>query len=95
MKREISYAQAINEAIEEEMSRDTRVFMMGEDLRNRPTSWKGQPLDELFDDRDYPRVNLMAMENCFCEISKYLRVIYDEGRPRNVFKSVPMNRDWW
>ena len=42
-------------------------------------------LDSLFDDQKVPRLNLMAMENCFCEISKYLRAYYDEGRPRIIF----------
>ena len=30
--KEITYAQAINEAISEEMRRDENVFMMGEDI---------------------------------------------------------------
>lgn len=51
MERNITYAQAINEAIAEEMNRDPRVFLMGEDLRGRPSLWKGKPLDELFGDR--------------------------------------------
>ena len=37
MQREITYAQAINEAIEEEMKRDSKVFLMGEDLHGKPT----------------------------------------------------------
>jgi pyruvate/2-oxoglutarate/acetoin dehydrogenase E1 component len=31
--REITFVQAINEAIAEEMTRDERVFIMGEDVR--------------------------------------------------------------
>jgi pyruvate/2-oxoglutarate/acetoin dehydrogenase E1 component len=51
MERNITYAQAINEAIAEEMSRDPWIFLMGEDLRGRPSLWKDKPLDELFGDR--------------------------------------------
>lgn len=32
-------------------------------------------------------LNVMSLENCFCEISKYLRTYYGEGRPR--MKYVP------
>lgn len=39
--REITYLQAINEALDEEMARDPTVFVMGEDVRN----W-GAPLGE-------------------------------------------------
>jgi hypothetical protein len=42
--------------------------------------------DELFLDRKIPRLNLMAIENCLCEISKYLKVKYGEGRPRNRYQ---------
>jgi pyruvate/2-oxoglutarate/acetoin dehydrogenase E1 component len=39
--REITYLQAINEAVDEEMAKDPTVFLMGEDVRN----W-GAPLGE-------------------------------------------------
>ena len=47
----------------------------------------GEGFDDAFR-REYPslvrkRLNLMAIENCLCEISKYLKVQYNEGRPRN------------
>ena len=42
---------------------------------------------ELFSDRKEPSVNLMATENCLCEISKYLKVHYSEGRPRNKYRN--------
>jgi len=32
MTREITYAEALNEALREEMRRDARVFMVGEDI---------------------------------------------------------------
>ena len=40
--REITYLQAISEAIDEEMARDKSVFVMGEDVRK----W-GSPMGEL------------------------------------------------
>lgn len=42
--------------------------------------------DVLFSDRKNPRLNLMAVENCLCEISKYLKVKLGEGRPRNKYR---------
>ncbi len=39
----------------------------------------------LFSDRTERKLNLMAIENCFCEISKYLKAYYGEGRPRNLY----------
>lgn len=40
---------------------------------------------EIFSDRKSKEINVMAIENCFCEISKYLKAFYGEGRPRNKF----------
>jgi pyruvate dehydrogenase E1 component beta subunit len=51
MPREITYGQAINEAMAEEMQRDPRVFTMGEDIRSRRIRWEGRSLDEQFPDR--------------------------------------------
>ncbi len=39
----------------------------------------------LFDDRKERHLNLMALENCFCEFSKYVRASTSTGRPRNRF----------
>ena len=41
--------------------------------------------DEIFSDQDsrHRRLNLMAIENCLCEISKYLKAFHGTGRPRN------------
>lgn len=45
----------------------------------------GIDVDELFSDQDvnHKRLNLMAIENCLCEISKYLKAYDGTGRPRN------------
>ena len=40
---------------------------------------------ELFDDRPKPYLTVMAIENCLCEISKYLKAYYSTGRPRNKY----------
>lgn len=40
---------------------------------------------KLFSDREIKKLNVMAIENCFCEISKYLKAYYGEGRPRNLY----------
>lgn len=32
------------------------------------------------------RVNVMSLENCMCELSKYIRTVRNEGRPRNHYK---------
>lgn len=31
-------------------------------------------------------LNVMSLENCFCELSKYIRAITDTGRPRKKYK---------
>eukprot|EP01084_Bolivina_argentea_P164539 286063_1 len=45
----------------------------------------GCDVNILFMDRKEKYLNLMAMENCLCEISKYLKAYYEEGRPKNKF----------
>lgn len=34
------------------------------------------------------RMNVMSLENCMCELSKYLKVVYNTGRPRCKYKGV-------
>ena len=46
----------------------------------------GYDIDELFKDRKHKCLNLMAMENCLCEISKYLKVYHKVGRARNKYR---------
>jgi hypothetical protein len=45
----------------------------------------GADPDQIFSDQDlrHRRLNLMAIENCLCEISKYLKAHHGTGRPRN------------
>lgn len=47
-------------------------------------------IKELFTDLPkYDRVmNVMSLENCMCELSKYIRAIEGTGRPRNKYKGV-------
>lgn len=44
--------------------------------------------DRLFSDLpEYDRcMNVMSLENCMCELSKYMRVVRGEGRPRNKYR---------
>ncbi|MCH8905861.1 MAG: hypothetical protein IH840_02140 [Candidatus Heimdallarchaeota archaeon] len=58
----------------------------------------GVDVNKLFADQKVKHLNLMAMENCFCEISKYLKVFYFEGRPRNRWKpklKISKNLEYW
>jgi hypothetical protein len=49
--------------------------------------WKWEP-DKLFSDLPpYDRhMNVMSLENCHCEISKYIRAVTGTGRPKNKYK---------
>lgn len=54
----------------------------------------GIDINELMNDLpEYDRcLNVMSLENCFCEISKFLKGIYKEGRPKikmNYSKNLP------
>ena len=31
-------------------------------------------------------LNVMSLENCFCELSKYIRAVEGTGRPRNKYR---------
>lgn len=45
------------------------------------------PKEKMLDLKHYDRVmNVMCLENCFCEFSKYYRACTDTGRPRNKYK---------
>lgn len=45
------------------------------------------PKEEMIDLKHYDRVmNVMSLENCFCEFSKYYRAYTDTGRPRKKYK---------
>ena len=37
-------------------------------------------------------LNVMCLENCFCELSKYIKAVTGSGRPRNNYK--PTNTPW-
>lgn len=44
--------------------------------------------ERLFKHREpYDRcINIMSLENCFCELSKYVKAVNGTGRPRNTYK---------
>lgn len=45
------------------------------------------PEKEMIDLKHYDRVmNVMSLENCFCEFGKYVKTLNKEGRPRSKYK---------
>lgn len=57
-------------------------------LENDGYSSKTYVPEKLFDDLpEYDRcMNVMSLENCMCELSKYIRTVRGEGRPRCHYK---------
>jgi hypothetical protein len=51
------------------------------------TTYKYMP-NSLFNDlpKEDRRMNVMSIENCMCELSKYIRAVEGTGRPRNRYK---------
>ena len=45
----------------------------------------GENTEELFQGAPLPKLNLMAMENCLCEISKYLRWKRNGHQPKQLY----------
>jgi hypothetical protein len=33
-------------------------------------------------------MNLMSLENCMCELSKYIRAVEGTGRPKNIYNGL-------
>ncbi len=59
-------------------------------LEKNQFSWfanMGIDLNNLFSDREDKKLNIMAIENCLCEFSKYMKALTLSWRPRNRFKS--------
>ena len=50
-------------------------------LRDNQNKWF-TPSPKFFSDLTDRTLNVMSLENCMCEISKYLRALKGEGRPR-------------
>lgn len=54
---------------------------------NENVNVKVVPEELMIDLKHYDRImNVMSLENCFCEFSKYYRAAHDLGRPRNKYK---------
>lgn len=72
------------------MSYEECLFWLREHLGELFTQVLGKPWDpdKLF--RDLPKydrcLNVMSLENCFCELSKYIRAKTGTGRPRKKYK---------
>lgn len=59
-------------------------------IRDNQSVLFGEDFGELFSDlEDYDRnLNVMSLENCMCEISKYIRAVNGTGRPRVRYKII-------
>lgn len=72
------------------MSYEECLFWLRENLGDMFQDTLGKPWDpdKLF--RDLPEhdrcLNVMSLENCFCELSKYIRAKTGTGRPRKKYK---------
>lgn len=72
------------------MSYEECVFWVRDNIETAFEEHLGKSLDphRLF--ADLPEedrcLNVMSLENCFCELSKYIRAITDTGRPRKKYK---------
>ncbi len=72
------------------MTYEECLFWLRDNLEDCFINTLGKPWDanKLF--RDLPEedrcFNVMSLENCFCELSKYIRAITGTGRPRKKYK---------
>ncbi|MFA5856221.1 MAG: nucleotide kinase domain-containing protein [Candidatus Pacearchaeota archaeon] len=68
---------------------DELLFYLRDNQFNIFEKFSYQP-EKLFKDliKDDQYLNLMSLENCMCEISKYIRALKKEGRPRIKYKSI-------
>lgn len=72
------------------MSYEECLFWVRDNIEREFEEHLGKSLDphRLF--ADLPEedrcLNVMSLENCFCELSKYIRAITDTGRPRKKYK---------
>jgi hypothetical protein len=71
------------------LSYDEALFWLRDniDFEFSRRDWKWEPF-KLFDDLpEYDRyLNVMSLENCHCEISKYIRAVEGTGRPKNKYR---------
>lgn len=70
------------------MNYDEALFWLRDhiDEEFKKRAWKWHP-DKLFDDLPVEDryMNVMSLENCHCEISKYIRAVEGTGRPKNKY----------
>lgn len=71
------------------MSYDEALFWLRDNIDFEFTArdWKWEPF-KLFDDlpEEDRYMNVMSLENCHCEISKYIRATNGTGRPKNKYR---------
>ena len=71
------------------LSYDEALFWLRDNIDFEFTArdWKWEPF-KLFDDlpEEDRYMNVMSLENCHCEISKYIRAVEGTGRPKNKYR---------
>jgi hypothetical protein len=70
------------------MSHEECIFWVRNNIGNefRARGWKWDPEKLFVDLPQHDRcLNVMSLENCFCELSKYIRAITGTGRPRKKY----------
>lgn len=71
------------------LTHDEALFWLRDniDLEFQARGWNWNP-DKLFDDLPVEDryMNVMSLENCFCELSKYVRATNGTGRPKNKYR---------
>lgn len=72
------------------MNYDEALFWLRDNIDYEFSSrgWNWEPF-KLFDDLEEGDryMNVMSLENCHCEISKYIRAVEGTGRPKNKYKA--------
>lgn len=73
------------------MTYEECLFWIRDNWYSIPILWKlgswFDPEEEMVDLKHYDRVmNIMSLENCFCEFSKYNKIILKKGKPRIKYK---------
>lgn len=79
------------------MTYEECLFWIRDNWYNIPILWGldrwFDPEEEMVDLRHYDRrMNVMSLENCFCEFSKYNKIILKKGKPRIKYKFDPKKK---
>lgn len=67
------------------LSYDELLFWLRDHCPITPKDCKRLMVDLPEEDR---YMNIMSLENCMCELSKYVRAVEDRGRPKNIYNGL-------